>query len=189
FISNEKLTRSSQEYAAYMGYYTQSLMAGTDYAFLSTEQQQQYDKYLDIIYDRVFWQVNWIRVFVALGIRRSGNILEKEPLYVQSHTYKDVEFYRRTYSDVRDELTTKLVSLPPYQAICSLVSNAGELPIQIKTLPPLQIRGNSNLEAQVKTIRERCQKELGHPWQEVYKEMQTRQNLPPAKSHVPQQKP
>ncbi len=118
-----------------------------------------------------------------------GYFLEKEPLYVQSHTYKDVELYRRTYSDVRDELTTKLVSLPPYQAICSLVSHAGELPVQIKTLPPLHIQASSSLEAQVKAIRERCLKELGHPWQEVYREMQTRQNLPPAKSHIPQQKP
>src|SRR5207253_1015911 len=112
-----------------------------------------------------------------------------EPLHVPSRSYQDVELSRRTYSDVRDELTTKLVSLPPYQAISSLVSHAGELPIQIKTLPPLQIRGDSNLEAQVKAIRERCQKELVHPCQEVYKEMQTRQNLPPAKSHIPQQKP
>ena len=154
-----------------------------------TNIQDRNKKYGAKVRDRAAWQGKKLHELVAYCCRLIGSLLEKEPLYVQSHTYKDVELYRRTYSDVRDELTTKLVSLPPYQAICSLVSHAGELPVQIKTLPPLQIQASSSLEAQVKAIRERCQKELGHPWQEVYREMQTRQNLPPAKSHIPQQKP
>src|SRR5438876_4720856 len=117
-------------------------------------------------------------VFYPQWTARMRRVVTKRTPLVQSHTYQDVELYRRTYSDVRDELTTKLVSLPPYQAICALVSHARELPVQIRTLPPLHIQASSSLEAQVKAIRERCQKELGHPWQEVYKEMQTRQNLP-----------
>ena len=49
-----------------------------------------------------------------------GRILEKEPVYSRSATYKEVELNRRTYSDLREELVTKLVSLPPYNAIVHL---------------------------------------------------------------------
>jgi hypothetical protein len=93
-----------------------------------------------------------------------------------------VEYSRRTYSDLREELVTKLVSLPPYQAICSLASMNGDLPVQVIVHKPLQISPDAEPKANV--VREESRKKLGHPWQEVVKDIQTRQNLPPAKPQI-----
>ena len=129
------------------------------------------------------WCINQANDFIRFGLRGCGYLLEKEPVYAPSSSYHDIELSRRTYSDLREELVTKLVSLPPYQAICALAQHGGELPIQIKTPPPLQI--NPAYEEEAKNVRERSRKQLGHPMQEVYKDIQTRQDLPPAKPHIP----
>jgi hypothetical protein len=50
--------------------------------------------------------------------------------------------------------------------------------VQILTPKPLSI--NPVAEPDARAIRERSRKELGHPWQEVVKDIQDRQNLPPS---------
>ena len=150
---------------------------------LSEKQKQEYDSDILIVFEQTNWQLNQLRYFIKFGLRGCGYLLEKEPVHAPSSSYHDIELSRRTYSDLREELVTKLVSLPPYQAIYSLASKSGELPIQIRTPLPLEI--NPAYETEAQGVRERSRKELGHPMQEVYKDIQTRQDLPPAKPHIP----
>ncbi len=147
----------------------------------NTDLQERSRKYSVICHARGVWFLNELKKLV-LYLRYIGSILEKEPLFAPSHSYHDVEMNRRTYSDLRDELVTKLVSLPPYNAICSLAAKSGELPIQILTPKPLTI--SPDAEPKAKTVREESKRKLGHPWQEVVKDIQTRQNLPPAKPQI-----
>jgi hypothetical protein len=128
------------------------------------------------------WQGKQRYLFIQVGMRLCGSFLEKEPVFDTSHSYKDVEYNRRTYSDLREELVTKLVSLPPYQAIVHLASQSGELPVQILTPSPLPI--GSDAEDKARDVRERSRRELGHPWQEVIRDIQDRQNLPPGKPQI-----
>jgi hypothetical protein len=127
------------------------------------------------------WETNNL-YFASLLLSGCAQLLAKEPVFDQSHIYKDVEYNRRTYSDLREELVTKLVSLPPYQAIVHLSSQSGELPVQILTPSPLSI--SSDAEPKAQAVREASRKKLGHPWQEVVRDIQTRQNLPPAKPQI-----
>jgi hypothetical protein len=132
-------------------------------------------------YLRAQYQAVDLSLFVTHCLM-AGYLLEKEPVFDTSHVYKDVEYNRRTYSDLREELVTKLVSLPPYQAIIHLASQSGELPVQILTPRPLQI--SLDAEPKANAMREESRRKLGHPWQEVVKDIQTRQNLPLAKPQI-----
>jgi hypothetical protein len=123
------------------------------------------------------WQAMGIIRFID-SCRFCGMLLEKEPVFDTSHSYRDVEYNRRTYADLREELISKLVGLPKYEVISPLTDGTIS---QFKTLPPLEILPGPVTEMQAQSIRQGCQKLLGHPWQEVVRDIQTRQNLPPAK--------
>jgi Helicase HerA, central domain len=143
-----------------------------------------FDKHLSCppdLREVIYWEGANLFSFTT-NLSRCGYLLQKEPVYSRSAAYKDVEYNRRTYSDLREELVTKLVSLPAFQAICSLATKAGELPIQIATPPPLTI--DKFAEEKAKAVREESRKKLGHPWQEVVRDIQERQNLPPAKPQI-----
>ena len=71
----------------------------------------------------VVWQAKQRVAFIKFALIMCGVLLEKEPLFAPSHSYHDVEMNRRTYSDLRDELVTKLVSLPRFNAICTLAKS------------------------------------------------------------------
>jgi hypothetical protein len=153
-----------------------------EWRLLSEAEKDRYrQNEYKIIQERTNWQIGQIVTFIK-SLRMGGSILEKEPVHTPSHSYRDVELNRRTYNDLRDELATKLVSLPRYQAICALADHSDELPTQVKTILPLQVPQGSDTTA--KRVRERCQKQLGHPWKEVYDQMQTRQGLKPPKPAI-----
>ena len=156
------------------------LLSDDDQTFKDVDKREA--KYGEIVRDRTYWQVGNLHNFITLGCRFVGSMLEKEPVFDTSHSYKEVEYNRRTYSDLREELVTKLVSLPPYQAIVHLASQGGELPVQVLTPLPLPI--SPDAEAKTQAVREESRRKLGHPWQEVVKDIQTRQNLPPAKPQI-----
>jgi hypothetical protein len=145
------------------------------------KRRTQLEKYVPLANMRAKIQATLLLQFV-LQCRYAGALLMKEPVFDTSHSYKEVEYNRRTYSDLREELVTKMVSLPPYQAIVHLASQSGELPVQILTPSPLPI--SPDAEPKANLVREESRHLLGHPWQEVVKDIQTRQNLPPAKPQI-----
>src|SRR6266487_1302158 len=171
-IPKEELAHKSGTYSLFMQTWGRRYINDE----IVTDMQERLNKYGDVCLERTNWQMEKFFYFVLVWLRYAGATLEKEPVFDTSHSYRDVEYNRRTYSDLRDELVSKIVGLPRFQAITA-TTNVGV--IQFKTPPPLPI--SPDIELSAWGVREASHKQLGHPWQEVVKDIQTRQNLPPAK--------
>jgi hypothetical protein len=136
--------------------------------------------------ERAKWQAMNLWNFIVNGCRYTGFLLQKEPLQIPSQRYKDVELTRRTYADLRHELEVKLVSLPRYQAICTLVG--GEQAVQVKTPAPYVVTAETKQKAE--EIRHHCRQQIGKPWTDVLaagkKQHRTipKVRLPPAKDRI-----
>ncbi len=136
-------------------------------------------------YQIAYWEGKHLYSF-ATNISYCGYLLEKEPIYIPSRSYRDVEYSRRTFADVRDELAQRLVSLPRYEAIAALVSEGKTA--HIKTLPLPSLASSAQTGAQM--IRTRSRQQVNKPMQEIMDTLKKRNqsksqgNLPPPKTHI-----